>query len=107
MDFKEFDIFGWKTGLYHRLFLFTLPVSILLIYASNTRTFGIILFLVGIPLFWNLRSRELGKQQSAIQDAYRYKEKSDGPEVGSAAWTRNFYHQNPEGRNPWSNSEEE
>ena len=98
MDFKEFDIFGWKTGLYHRLFLYTLPISILLIYASNTRTFGIILFLVGIPLFWNLRGREIIKQQRAIQEigkSYRGDLLTD-PEIGLEAWVRDSYLENSE-----------
>tara|TARA_B100000614_G_C14322995_1_gene401293 strand:- start:8 stop:253 length:246 start_codon:yes stop_codon:yes gene_type:complete len=81
-------------------------VAIILIFISEEIIFGLAIFLIGIPLFWNLRSRELLKQQRMIEEYFNNQETSN-PSVGYAAWARNFYTNNPASRNPWANSEEE
>ena len=58
---NKFDSFGKKAGLYHRLYMYSLPASLFLIYASNTRTFGLILLIFGIPFFWKLRNNSIGE----------------------------------------------
>ena len=92
--------------MYHRLFSACLPVAIILIFISEEIIFGLAIFLIGIHLFWNLRSRELLKQQRMIEEYFNNQETSN-PSVGYAAWARNFYTNNPARRNPWANSEEE
>ncbi len=81
-------------------------MAIILIFISEEIIFGLAIFLIGIPLFWNLRSRELLKQQRMIEEYFNNQETSN-PSVGYAAWARNFYTNNPASRNPWANSEEE
>ena len=103
---NKFDNFGWKVGIYHRLFALSLPLAAILIFGFELVVIGLSVFFIGIPLFWNLRSRELLKQQRMIEKHLNNQEMTN-PSVGSAAWTRNFYTNNPTSRNPWANSEEE
>ena len=81
-------------------------MAIILIFISEEIIFGLAIFLIGIHLFWNLRSRELLKQQRMIEEYFNNQETSN-PSVGYAAWARNFYTNNPASRNPWANSQEE
>jgi len=103
---NKFDNFGWKVGIYHRLFALSLPLAAILIFGFELVGIGLSVFFIGIPLFWNLRSRELLKQQRMIED-YFNSQKTGNPSVGYSAWARNFYTNNPTNRNPWANSEEE
>jgi len=54
-------MFGARAGLYHRLFLISLPVGLFLLYASNTRLLGGIILIFGIPSFRSLRNKEVSK----------------------------------------------
>ena len=61
MIWNSFDMFGARAGLYHRLFLISLPVGLFLLYASNTRLLGGIILIFGIPSFRSLRNKEVSK----------------------------------------------
>ena len=61
MNWNSFDIFSTKAGIYHRLFLISLPIGLFFLYASNTRVLGGIILIFGIPAFWNLRNKEVDK----------------------------------------------
>ena len=87
-------------------YLLYLPLAVILIFGFELVGIGLSVFFIGIPLFWNLRSRELLKQQRMIED-YFNSQKTGNPSVGYSAWARNFYTNNPTNRNPWANSEEE
>jgi hypothetical protein len=63
MEFKKFDAFGFKVGMYHRLYMYSLPAGLLFIYFANTRFFGLFILLIALPIFWKLRNSALVKQQ--------------------------------------------
>ena len=65
---NKFDNFGLKVGIYHRLFALSLPLAAILIFGFELIGIGLTVFFVGIPLFWNLRSQELVKQQKMINE---------------------------------------
>tara|TARA_X000000950_G_C13778632_1_gene604117 strand:+ start:159 stop:395 length:237 start_codon:yes stop_codon:yes gene_type:complete len=65
---NKFDNFGWKVGIYHRLFALSLPLAVVLIFGFEQVGIGLTVFIVGIPLFWNLRSRELVKQKMILDE---------------------------------------
>ena len=55
----EFFKFGFFPGLFHLLFMSTLPLAIFL-WIGEARTFAVIIFLLGAPFFRALRNRSLG-----------------------------------------------
>lgn len=74
---NKFDNFGLKVGIYHRLFALSLPLAVILIFGFELIGIGFSVFFVGIPLFWNLRSRELVKQQKLINEHLKYMRDED------------------------------
>ena len=68
MNFSSFDMFSFKAGIYHRLFLYCLPISLIIFFGLNLKLLGSLIFILGIPLFWNLRNKEVNKFPDSILD---------------------------------------
>ena len=54
-------MFSAKAGIYHRLFLISLPIGLFFLYPTNTRVLGGIILILGIPAFRSLRNKEVDK----------------------------------------------
>ena len=61
MNWDSFDMLSAKAGIYHRLFLISLPIGLFFLYPTNTRVLGGIILILGIPAFRSLRNKEVDK----------------------------------------------
>jgi hypothetical protein len=68
-EFFGFFRYGVLPGVYHLLFLLTLPIALMLIW-GNEVFIGAIFFIFGAPLFRGLRERSINKKEIRIQKRF-------------------------------------
>ena len=61
-QFFSFFAYGVLPGVYHLLFMLTLPIALMLIWGNEVFA-GAIFFLIGTPLFRGLRERSINKKE--------------------------------------------
>jgi hypothetical protein len=60
--FFEYFRFGLLPGIYHLLYMLTLPIAVLLM-IGNEIFIGILVLIVGVPLFWSLRNKSIYRKE--------------------------------------------
>ena len=70
-QFFAFFAYGFLPGLYHLLFMLSLPIALVIVAWDDSYNFtGLLFFLIGAPLFRSLRDKSVNESEIRFEKRF-------------------------------------